>query len=205
MSQHFERSSSREYVGNPALITIASVAACFLALTALYPCGVSSHHFVYIQSLAECPCPNCRFRRTVRLMVSSYQRTRSASSPGDLNEDSRSSETEVGSEGCGCADGWGGGCECRNGGFGGSDRRGAGRRGGTERRGVGRGGTRRGGGRAGRRSSNQTRQNPGNSDRHNDGNGGQTSGSHAAHTVQGPSRQNNGTQNRWSTRGLFNL
>ncbi|TGO28525.1 hypothetical protein BPAE_0026g00140 [Botrytis paeoniae] len=144
-------------------MAIGNVAACFLALTAL------------------------------------YQRTRSASSPGDLNSDSGSSETEVGS-----ADGWGGGCECRSGGFGGADSRGAGRRGGTERRGVGRGGTGRGGGRAGRRSSNQTRHNPGNSDRQNDGNGGQTSESHAAHTVQGPSRQINGTQSRWSTRGLFN-
>ncbi|TGO75113.1 hypothetical protein BELL_0233g00030 [Botrytis elliptica] len=113
--------------------------------------------------MAECPCPNCRFR--------SYQRTRSASSPGDLNEDSGSSETEAGSERCDCADGRGGGCACRSGVFGGAERRGAGRRGGTERRGVGRGGIGRGRCRAGRLPSNQTRHNLGNSDCHNDDNG----------------------------------
>ncbi|TGO80948.1 hypothetical protein BPOR_1488g00010 [Botrytis porri] len=118
----------------------------------------------------------------------SYQRTRSTSSPNDLNSDSGSSETEVGS-----------------GGYGGADSQGAGRRGGTARRGVGRGGTGRGGGHAGRRSSNQTRQNSRDFDRHDDGNGGQTSGSHAAPTVQGPSRQINGTQSRRGTRGLFDL
>ncbi|KAF7952248.1 uncharacterized protein EAE97_001745 [Botrytis byssoidea] len=31
--------------------------------TIMHPCGVSSHQFIYVQSLAECPCPNCRFRR----------------------------------------------------------------------------------------------------------------------------------------------
>ncbi|KAF7889739.1 uncharacterized protein EAF02_002154 [Botrytis sinoallii] len=75
--------------------------------TIMHPCGVSSRQFVYTQTMAECPCPNCRFR--------SYQRTRSASSPGDLNEDSGSSETEAGSERCDCADGRGGGCACRSG------------------------------------------------------------------------------------------
>ncbi|KAF7933628.1 uncharacterized protein EAE98_003337 [Botrytis deweyae] len=115
--------------------------------TIMHPCGVSSRQFVYIQSMAECPCPNCRFR-----------------SPGDLNEDSGSSETEAGSERCDCADGRGGGCACRSGVFGGAERRGAGRRGGTERRGVGKGGIGRGRGRAGRLPSNQTRHNLGNSD-----------------------------------------
>ncbi|TGO09512.1 hypothetical protein BTUL_0163g00220 [Botrytis tulipae] len=97
-----------------------------------------------------------------KLQVS--ERTRSVSKPGDMDGDSGSSDTEVGSEGCNCGEGWGGGCACRSGGFGDAERRGAGRRGGTERRGIGRGGIGRGRGRAGRLSSNQTRQNPGSSD-----------------------------------------
>ncbi|CCD44627.1 hypothetical protein BofuT4_P055280.1 [Botrytis cinerea T4] len=184
--------------------------------TMMHPCGVASNNFVYVQSLTECPCPNCRFR--------SYRTARTASSPGDLGGDSggsgNSEAVSSESEDCGCGDGWGGDCDCRSGVFGGTGRRvsgsrgGTGRggveRGGTRRGGVGRGGTRRGGtgrggGRAGRSSSDPVRQNPETSDRHNDSNGGQNSGPHTSQTVQGPSRQVNGTQNRWSTRGLFSL